>query len=65
MIVMTILAILATISFPSFSSLIRDFRVRTAAEGVLNGIQLARTEAIRSNTNVSFTLNGGSRGPSR
>jgi type IV fimbrial biogenesis protein FimT len=32
-------------------------RVRTGVDGILSGLQLARTEAIRRNTNVSFTLN--------
>ena len=59
MVVVAILSIVAAIGLPSFNGLIRDYRLRTAAEGLVNGLQLARTEAIRRNTNVSFTLNGG------
>lgn len=60
MIAVAILAILTTISAPSFRELIANYRARTAAEGILNGLQLARTEAIHRNANTSFTLNTGS-----
>lgn len=57
MIALAILAILSTIAAPSFSTMLANYRVRTGAEGIIAGLQLARAEAIRRNTNVSFTLN--------
>jgi type IV fimbrial biogenesis protein FimT len=34
----------------------QNTQVRNAADAILNGIQLARTEAVRRNTNVEFAL---------
>ena len=59
MIAMVILAILSALAAPSFSTMIGNYRVRTGAEGIISGLQLARAEAVRRNTNVSFTLNTG------
>lgn len=57
MVVVVVLGILSSLAAPSFSSMLTNSRVRTGAEGIVNGLQLARTEAIHRNTNVSFTLN--------
>jgi type IV fimbrial biogenesis protein FimT len=51
-----LLGLLLAMGLPSFSSWIRDTHNRTAAESVLNGLQLARNEAVRRNTLVRFTL---------
>jgi type IV fimbrial biogenesis protein FimT len=59
MIVVVILAIVSALAAPSFSTMVLNSRVRTGADGILAGLQLARTEAIRRNTNVSFTLGTG------
>jgi type IV fimbrial biogenesis protein FimT len=53
---MAILGILMSIGIPAFSDWIRNARVRTTAESVLNGLQLARVEAVRRNTTVGFYL---------
>jgi len=53
---MAILGILMSIGIPAFSDWIRNARVRTTAESVLNGLQLARVEAVRRNTRVGFYL---------
>jgi type IV fimbrial biogenesis protein FimT len=52
----TIAAILLGAGMPSFAEWIQNTRIRTAAELVQNGMQAARTEAIRRNANVRFTL---------
>lgn len=59
LVVVGILSILSALAAPSFSLMLANNQVRTGAEGILSGLQLARTEAIRRNTNVSFTLNSG------
>jgi type IV fimbrial biogenesis protein FimT len=38
----------------------QNTKIRTAAESVMNGLQLARTEAVRRNVNVQFTLSADS-----
>ena len=53
---MAILGILMSIGIPAFSDWMRNARVRTTAESVLNGLQLARAEAVRRNTTVGFYL---------
>lgn len=59
MIVVVVTAVLAALALPSYRSFVINGRIRTTAESMLTGLQLARTEAIRLNTNVSFTLNSG------
>ena len=55
-IAMAILAVLIGLAVPAFSDWLRNARVRTTAESVLNGLQLARAEAVRRNTTVGFAL---------
>lgn len=56
MIGITIVAILMLFGAPSFSLWVQNTQVRTAAESIQNGLQIARTEAVRRNTNVRFNL---------
>jgi type IV fimbrial biogenesis protein FimT len=58
MIALVVFAILIAMGLPSFASWIQNTRIRTAGEGILNGLQYARTEAVRRNTNVEFSLSG-------
>lgn len=53
---MVIVGILFAAGIPSFSNWIQNTQTRTAAESVLNGLQIARSEAVRRNANVRFTL---------
>jgi len=61
LIAVAVLAVIVSVGMPAFSGLIGDYRARTAAEGMVNGLQLARTEAVRRNVGVQFELvgNGG------
>ena len=52
----TVLGILLTLGAPSFMVWMQNTQIRTAADAVLNGLQLARTEAIRRNKTVQFAL---------
>lgn len=54
---LSVVAILATLAIPSFRSLILNRQISASAESILNGLQLARAEAVRRNTQVQFVLN--------
>jgi len=55
-----VLAILLGLGAPSFMVWMQNVQIRNAADAVLNGMQLARTEAIRRNKPVQFALSSGS-----
>jgi type IV fimbrial biogenesis protein FimT len=55
-IVVAIVAISMALGLQGIQDWIQSARIRTAAEGVLNGLQAARAEAIRSNASIAFTL---------
>lgn len=55
-IAMVIIAMLFTFVAPSFATWIQNLQIRTAAESIQNGLQLARTEAVRRNDLVRFSL---------
>jgi type IV fimbrial biogenesis protein FimT len=58
MIGVVIMAILFGLALPSYKDWIQNTQIRTAAESIQNGLQLARAEAVSRNTPVSFTLAG-------
>lgn len=53
---MVVMVLLLAMGVPSFTSWIRNTNNRTAAESILNGLQMARNEAVRRNALVRFTL---------
>lgn len=53
---MALMGFLLLMGIPSYTSWIRNTQNRTAAESILNGLQLARNEAVRRNTLVRFNL---------
>lgn len=71
-IALALFALLLGLAAPAYRSWTLNTQVRTAADGALNGLQLARAEALRRNRQVRFqlmdTLDGGcapsGRGPS-
>lgn len=60
MIGLTILSILLFEGLPSFAAWMQNTQIRTAAESIQNGLQMARTEAVRRNTNVQFIMGAAS-----
>jgi type IV fimbrial biogenesis protein FimT len=56
MIAITVLAILIALGAPSFAEWLQNQQIRAAAEATLNGLQLARSEAVRRNLPVRFQL---------
>lgn len=53
---LAITATLILMAVPSFSIWLQNTQIRTAAEAIQNGVQLARAEAVRRNTSVIFQL---------
>jgi len=53
---LAVLGILIAAGIPSLRLWIQSTQVRTAAESIQNGLQLARAEAVRRNVNVRFQL---------
>ena len=53
---MMVIGWLIAIAAPNFSIWIQSAQIRTAAEAVQNGLQLARSEAVRRNASVRFQL---------
>lgn len=58
-VVVGLLAFLLALGIPSMSDMIANNRVRTTAEGLLNGLQLARAEAVRQNSMVEMFVHDG------
>jgi type IV fimbrial biogenesis protein FimT len=56
MVTITILVILLFIALPNFAVWMQNSQIRTAGEAVLNGMQLARAEAIRRNIGVELGM---------
>jgi type IV fimbrial biogenesis protein FimT len=54
MLVIAILGILLALAIPDYEIWIENVKTRNAAEGLQNGLRLARNEAARRNTNVDF-----------
>jgi type IV fimbrial biogenesis protein FimT len=58
MIGVVIMGILLAAAIPNYKDWIQNAQIRTAAESISAGLQLARAEAIRRNKSVQFTLTG-------
>jgi type IV fimbrial biogenesis protein FimT len=56
MITIAVLGMLLMVGLPAFTDWLQNLKVRSAAESVQNGLQLARSTAIARNTNVSFVF---------
>lgn len=54
----SVLSILIAVGVPSFRQFLINGEIRAAARAMVSGLALARTEAIRLNTPVSFILAG-------
>lgn len=57
MVVVAIIGITAAFAMPSYRTWIENTRIRGTAESIQNGLQKAKTEALRHNARVRFTLN--------
>lgn len=59
MIVIALIAILLVLALPAGNEWLANSRIRTAGEGLLSGLQLARAEAVRRNAVIEFEIAGG------
>jgi len=59
MVGLVVIAILMSLAVPSFQTWIQNSQIRNAAESVLNGLQIARAEAVSRNANVEFVMGTG------
>lgn len=59
MVVLIVLAILATVGLPSYRNFVLTQRVRGASYDLVTSLFYARSEAIKRNTSVSVTQAGG------
>jgi type IV fimbrial biogenesis protein FimT len=55
-ITLAVLGLLDVVGLPDMATWLQNTQVRTAAESVHSGLQLARAEAVRRNTKVRFRL---------
>ena len=56
MVTISILAIVLSAAFPSYRTFVANAQIRSTAESIRNGLQLARAEAIKRNAKVKFTI---------
>ena len=56
LIALAILGVLLALGVPSFTVGIANSRIRTTAEAIQNGLQLARAEAVKRNALIRFQL---------
>ena len=56
LITLAVLGILFMVGLPSLATWMQNTQVRNSAEAVVAGLQLARTEALRRNRTVQFSL---------
>ena len=56
MVGIAVFSILVALAVPNFSIWIVNAKIRTTAESIQTGLQLARTEAVRRNTTIRFQL---------
>ena len=63
-IALAIAALLMMLAMPSFSAFLRNSEIRSTTESIVNGLRVARSEAVRRNQTVSFTLVAGGGSPS-
>jgi type IV fimbrial biogenesis protein FimT len=59
MITLAVLAVLMSIMVPDFRTWTVQARVRSVATSIENGLQIARSEAIKRNGNISFCITSG------
>jgi len=53
---LVIIAITLMLGMPTMADWLHNLQIRNAAEGIQNGLQTARGEAVRRNANVEFAL---------
>ena len=60
MIGLGLVGILALFAVPAFQHWVQNSQIRNGAEGIMNGMQIARAEAVRRNVVIQFVITTGS-----
>lgn len=60
LITIMVIGVLAALALPSFGSFVAQQRIKTASFDIISMLTLARSEAIKRNTNINVTPTGGS-----
>lgn len=56
LVTLTVLSLVLMLGLPNISAWLQNTQIRTGAEALLSGLQLARTEALRRNRQVRFNI---------
>lgn len=59
MIAVVILGVVLALAMPNYRSWIQNTKIRNTTESMLNGLQVARLEAVKRNASVQFDLRTG------
>jgi type IV fimbrial biogenesis protein FimT len=57
MMVVAIIGVVLMLAVPSFAEFLQNQQIRSASDAILNGLQVARAEAIRRNLSVEVAIN--------
>ncbi len=57
MVVISIIALILVMGVPSFQTFLQNRQIRNTAESIASGMQKARAEAVKSNSNHEFQIN--------
>lgn len=60
MIGLGLVGLLTLLAVPAFQHWVQNSQIRNGAEGIMNGMQIARAEAVRRNANIQFVMTAGS-----
>lgn len=58
LVVFTVLGLVLAFGVPSYSAFVQNSHIRSTAESIVDGLNLARMEAVNRNEPVDFTLDG-------
>ncbi len=58
LVVLTVLGIVLAFGVPSYSAFIQNGHIRSVSESIVDGLNLARMEAVNRNERVEFNLDG-------
>ncbi len=58
-ITVAVVAVIATFAIPGYQQMVENSKIRTVAESILTGLQLARAEAVKRNENVQVEFAAG------
>lgn len=58
LVAIVVLGLLMAVGIPSFKMWIQNTQIRTATDALLNGVQVAKNEAIRRNVSVQMKIEG-------